>query len=291
MASEKRKGLGKGFEQIFGENVADVLEEIQRTGTSNAVATEKQTVRVDEVRPNPFQPRTVFDPAKLEELAQSIREHGVFTPILVKKSIRGYDLVAGERRLRASKMAGLVEIPAIVVEFTDDQMMEIALLENIQREDLSVIEEANAYHKMMNRFGYTQEQLASRVGKSREYIANTLRLLKLPKDVQAMVSNNELQMGHVRALLSLEPAEISKVAKKIAQEGMSVRSVEAYVRELNNPKEPKKKQPTTLYEYPERLISDRLGTKVSIKNKVISIRFENDDDLNRILELMNMIEE
>lgn len=286
------KALGRGLEAIFGENVSDVLEQIQK-GTNDTVPSVKETVQLKDVRPNPYQPRTVFDESKLNELAESIKEHGVFTPILVKKSIRGYEIVAGERRVRASRIAGLTEIPAIVVDFTDDQMMEIAMLENIQREDLSVIEEAIGYSKMIERFGYTQEQLAKRVGKSREHITNILRLLKLPKEVQQMVINNELSMGHVRALLSLDPSLILSVAKKASKEGLSVRAVEALTKEINNPTEKKEKpsKENTAYSYPQKLISDKLSTKVSISNKSITIHFENDDDLNRILEIMNVLED
>lgn len=284
------KALGRGLEAIFGENLNTALEQIQN-GQNESIPTTKETVPLKDVRPNPYQPRTVFDETKLEELAESIREHGVFTPILVKKSIRGYEIVTGERRVRASKMAGLTEIPAIVVDFTDDQMMEIAMLENIQREDLSVIEEAQGYSKMIDRLGYTQEQLAKRVGKSREHITNTLRLLKLPKEVQQMVIDNKLSMGHVRALLSLESDDIVKVAKKAANEGMSVRAVEALVKDMTHPTEHKPKHVNDAYNYPQKLMSDKLGTKVTISNKNISIHFENDDDLNRILELLNVLED
>lgn len=285
------KALGRGLEAIFGENLNDALEQIQK-GQSDVVSTTKETVLLKDVRPNPYQPRTVFDESKLQELSESIKEHGVFTPILVKKSIRGYEIVAGERRVRASRLAGLNEIPAIVVDFSDDQMMEIAMLENIQREDLSAIEEAQGYAKMIERLGYTQEQLAKRVGKSREYITNTLRLLKLPKEVQQMVIENELSMGHVRALLTLNKEDILKVAKKAVKEGLSVRSVEALVKDIKEPKETKKEDKSkSIYDYPQRLMSDKLGTKVTITNKNISIHFENDDDLNRILELLNMLED
>ncbi len=288
---EKKKALGKGLESIFGTDVNKVIEEIEN-GKNDAMITSKETVKLEDVRPNPYQPRKVFDATKLQELADSIKEHGVFTPILVKKSLRGYEIVAGERRVRASRLAGLEEIPAIVVDFSDDQMMEIAMLENIQREDLSVIEEAQGYQKMIEHFSYTQEQLAQRVGKSREHVTNTLRLLKLPKEVQQMVLDGDLSMGHVRALLSLDNDECIRLARKAAKEGMSVRAVENMVKELSEPKQPKKKPVhTTAYAYPEKLMSDKLGTKVNIANKSINIHFENDDDLNRILEILNMLED
>ena len=191
MAKKSEARLGKGLAAIFGEDVSEVLEDIQQ-GKSDTNVSGRFEVAVEEVRPNPYQPRKSFDDARLQELAQSIRQHGVFTPILVKKSVGGYELIAGERRLRASKLAGLKKIPAILMEFDDQQMMEIALLENIQREDLNAIEEAKAYEKLIKKLGYTQEELASRIGKSREHVTNTLRLLKLPVSLQGYVMNHQL---------------------------------------------------------------------------------------------------
>ena len=194
MENKNNARLGKGLSSIFGQDVSKVLDDIQN-GDMEVESQEQSKIPVDEIRPNPYQPRKVFDEDALKELSSSIKQHGVFTPILVKKSIQGYDLIAGERRLRASKLAGLKDIPAIIVDFDDQEMMEIALLENIQREDLNVIEEAKAYEKLIQRLNYTQEQLAHRVGKSREHITNLLRLLKLPEDVQEYVVNKQLSMG------------------------------------------------------------------------------------------------
>ena len=177
MAKKSEARLGKGLAAIFGEDVSDVLEDIQQ-GKSDTHVSGRFEVAVDDVRPNPYQPRKTFDKARLQELADSIRQHGVFTPILVKRSLGGYELIAGERRLRACRIAGLKKIPAIEMEFDDQQMMEIALLENIQREDLNAIEEAKAYEKLIQKVGYTQEELARRIGKSREHVANMMRLLK-----------------------------------------------------------------------------------------------------------------
>ena len=191
MDNKNNARLGKGLSSIFGQDVSKVLDDIQN-GDMEVERQEQSKIPVDEIRPNPYQPRKVFNDEALKELSSSIKQHGVFTPILVKKSIQGYDLIAGERRLRASKLAGLKDIPAIIVDFDDQEMMEIALLENIQREDLNVIEEAKAYEKLIQRLGYTQEQLAHRVGKSREHITNLLRLLKLPEDVQEYVVNKQL---------------------------------------------------------------------------------------------------
>lgn len=295
MPSKKSDGkkLGRGLEVLFGDNVGDVLEQIQN-GDKNIVNATDSMIALKDIRPNPYQPRTVFDEEKLRELSESIKEHGVFTPILVKKSIHGYDLIAGERRVRASKLANLQEIPAIVVEFSDEQMMEIALLENIQREDLSVIEEAHGYQSLIDKLGYTQEELAKRVGKSRVHITNTLRLLKLPTLVQDMVTNHELSMGHVRALLPLEKDQIFMLANKAAKEGLSVRAVEKLVAALLNKgdEHPDKEEvDKTNYSYPQKLISDHLQTKVVVGNKQIVIKFDSDEDLNRILEVMGLIEE
>ena len=191
--SKKESVLGKGLSEIFGGDVTNMLEDIQN-GKTEVHEDSRFEVAIKEVKPNPYQPRKTFDEEKIQELAESIRTHGVFTPILVKKAVKGYELIAGERRLRASKMAGLKTIPAILMEFDDRQMMEIALLENIQREDLNAIEEALGYEKLIKNLGYTQEELARRIGKSREHVANMLRLLKLPPVVANHVVNQELSM-------------------------------------------------------------------------------------------------
>ena len=243
MAKKSEARLGKGLAAIFGEDVSDVLEDIQQ-GKSDTHVSGRFEVAVDDVRPNPYQPRKTFDKARLQELADSIRQHGVFTPILVKRSLGGYELIAGERRLRACRIAGLKKIPAIEMEFDDQQMMEIALLENIQREDLNAIEEAKAYEKLIQKVGYTQEELARRIGKSREHVANMMRLLKLPARLQQHVTAHELSMGHVRALLSLEDETMmEEVAQKAIREQLSVRAVEKLVKSMVQPKPKKKKKP------------------------------------------------
>ena len=216
---ENSARLGKGLSAIFGEDVNNVLEDIQQ-GKTEVHEDSKFEVAVKDVKPNPYQPRKNFDDDKIQELADSIRLHGVFTPILVKKAVKGYELIAGERRLRASKVAGLKTIPAILMELDHQQMMEIALLENIQREDLNAIEEAQGYEKLIKKLDYTQEELAKRIGKSREHVANMLRLLKLPKAVQQYVIDKQLSMGHVRALLGIKDAtQIEDVAKKAKEMG------------------------------------------------------------------------
>ncbi len=292
MAKKSEARLGKGLAAIFGEDVSDVLEDIQQ-GKSDTHVSGRFEVAVDDVRPNPYQPRKTFDKARLQELADSIRQHGVFTPILVKRSLGGYELIAGERRLRACRIAGLKKIPAIEMEFDDQQMMEIALLENIQREDLNAIEEAKAYEKLIQKVGYTQEELARRIGKSREHVANMMRLLKLPTRLQQHVTAHELSMGHVRALLSLEDETMmEEVAQKAIREQLSVRAVEKLVKSMVQPKPKKKEKPRDIHlEAVEHRLQDRFQTTVKVANGQIVIRYSGDDDLNRILEMIGGLDE
>lgn len=291
MDNKNNARLGKGLSSIFGQDVSKVLDDIQN-GDMEVERQEQSKIPVDEIRPNPYQPRKVFNDEALKELSSSIKQHGVFTPILVKKSIQGYDLIAGERRLRASKLAGLKDIPAIIVDFDDQEMMEIALLENIQREDLNVIEEAKAYEKLIQRLGYTQEQLAHRVGKSREHITNLLRLLKLPEDVQEYVVSKQLSMGHVRALLGLKTeANMRKVAKQAIDQGLSVRKVEQIVKDTNNKKTIEKPKEDIYVKAAKEKLQEFFQTSISISKNAISIHYENKEDLNRVLELLNLVEE
>lgn len=288
---KQQQRLAKGLSAIFGEDVTSVLDEIQQ-GKTEVEGSRKSEIDIDSIRPNPYQPRRTFDEAKLNELAKSIETHGVFTPILVKEAVQGYELIAGERRLRAAKLANLKKIPAVVVEFDDQQMMEIALLENIQREDLNAIEEALGYEKLIARLGYTQEELAKRIGKSREHVANMLRLLKLPKTVQQHVVDGKLSMGHVRALLSLKDEQrMEEVADKAIALHLSVRAVETMVKNINNPKEEVKKEKDIHLQAVEKKLQRRFQTKVRIDQKHIAITYVDQDDLNRILELLNALDE
>lgn len=296
MAEKKQKGLGRGLDSIFGSNVEQFLDDIQ-SSAKEVPGRREVEIAIEEIRPNPYQPRKEFDQTALNELADSIRTHGIFTPLLVRKSVSGYDLITGERRLRAAKIAGLKVVPAISVEFTEEQMMEIAILENVQREDLNAIEEAAAYDSLVKKLGYTQEKLAERVGKSREYCANIMRLLKLPSEVQKLVVDKKLAMGHVRPLLGLkDEMEMLDAAEKIMKEKMSVREVEAYVRDINseevkpNKTKPEKKRNPIIHDL-EHQISVKLGTKVTIQNKKLTIRYTDTEDLNRILEILNCLDE
>ncbi len=288
--------LGKGLTSIFGTDVSQMLDDIQN-GQARTEQQEQTRLPVGEIRPNPYQPRKIFDQAALEDLASSIRIHGVFTPILVRKSIHGYDLIAGERRLRASKMAGMSDIPAIIVDFDEKQMMEISLLENIQRENLNVIEEAKAYEQLIHSFHYTQEQAANQVGKSREHVTNLLRLLKLPEDVQTYVVEKKLSMGHVRALLGLKDQDqMRKIARQAIDQGWSVRKVEQAVRDLNaREKEGQNPVPDPMdnifIRQAHQQIEDFFQAPVKIKPNSIQIHYDGDQDLTRILEKLNLIEQ
>ena len=283
-----KKKLGKGLSEIFGEDIESFIDDID----NNASTSSNKTLKVDEIRPNPYQPRKVFDKSELEELANSIKENGVFQPILVRKSLSGYELVAGERRLRASKLAGLKEIPVIIKDFNDTQMMEISLLENIQRKDLSPIEEANAYNQLIKKLNYTQEELAKRLGKSRTNITNMLRLLALPSEVQDMVNSNKLSYGQARTLLALDDKDqIIELANKTIKEGLSVRQLEQLTKKPEKKDKPSKLIKTDPFiEDVKQTLQSKYSTKVEIKDKKLIIHYSNTNDLNRILELMDAIE-
>lgn len=284
------KKLGKGLGAIFGDDIDSVLDEISRG--ENEIKGEKIGLKIADIRPNPYQPRKVFDEAALQELAASIKERGVFQPILVRKSLKGYELIAGERRLKASKIAGLKEIPAIILDFNDTDMMEVSLLENIQREDLSPIEEAQAYEQIIKKLDYTQEELAKRVGKSRVYITNTLRLLKLPLNVQELISKDKLSYGHARALLGLNDEDkINELANKIIKDELTVRDVEKLVKKVGEKKEEKlKKRENPYLINVKNNMEKKLETHVEITNNKIVIHYSNTDDLNRILEKIDCLD-
>ena len=286
------KKLGRGLGAIFGDDLSNAIEDIQQ-GASSDVSGKKTDILLSEIRSNPYQPRKDFDEETIQELAISIRQHGVFTPVLVREAISGYELVAGERRVRACRLLDLESIPAIVVDFDDDMMLEIGLLENIQRENLNAIEEANAYQQMMEKFDYTQAKLAERVGKTRTHVANITRLLKLPQKVQQMVVDKKLTMSHVRPLITLEDVdEIEYYANEIVEKNLSVREVETLMRK---DKEPPVRRDEDVVDPQlldvERSISSKLATKVKVNPKNIQISYSGVDDLNRILEALGLIEE
>lgn len=279
------KGLGKGLDAFFSAQDAEELT----TETDEIVE-----VLITECRPNPYQPRKVFSEEAIDELKQSILEYGIIQPLIVRKSIKGYQIVVGERRFRAAQAADLKTVPAIVKDLTDEKMMELALLENLQREDLTPIEEAFAYESLIQELDLKQEELAKKLGKSRSHIANMMRLLSLPDDVLVWMNTGELSMGHGRALLGLkDKSTITSVAGKIREDGLNVRQVERLIQELNEKKKPKTKETSKRDIFimeRESVLRDRLGTAVKIhrgkRKGKIEIEFYNDDDLNRIIEVL-----
>lgn len=277
------KALGKGFAALFPETDLIKDEEVV------------QEIAVDEIRPNPYQPRKNFNDDAIEELKTSIMLHGILQPIIVRKSIKGYELVAGERRLRASQLANLEKIPAIVRKLTDDQMMLHALLENLQREDLNVVEEAKAYETLIRNLKITHEELAKRVGKSRSHISNLLRLLELPNYMITSIVMDEISMGHGRALLAVKDEKICKILyHQVIDEGLTVRELEKKIQELqqqqNVSRETSKKKKIEksmfVIDQEERL-SNLFGTKVRInemkKKGKIEIDYYSPEDLERVL--------
>lgn len=294
MADKQRKssGLGKGIEALFADNAVDTSKE------------EVQELAIDAVMPNPYQPRHQFDEGSLADLASSIKESGVFQPVIVRRpnpEINAYELLTGERRLRASRMAGLSAIPGIVREASDEDMMEIAVVENLQREDLTPLEEAEAYNTLMVKLNLTQAEVASRLGKSRPYIANYLRILGLPEDIKNMLQSETLSMGQARTLLGLENKnQMLDLAKKTVKYGLTVRELEREVARLNGSdgkadRKSTKVEKTPFVQESENQLQERFGTKVSIsatgKKKGqgrIEIAYMSDDDLTRILEMLDV---
>jgi len=283
-----KKAMAKGLGSVFGESIDDVLNEIANGSSKEGSI----NLNIDTIRPNPYQPRKEFDQEALEELSNSIKEHGVFQPILVRKATEGYELIAGERRLRASKLAGLKEIPAIIKEFDDQSMMEISILENIQREDLSVVEEAKAYEQLIKKLKYTQDKLATRLGKSRTYVTNILRILKLPQEIIELLSNGKLTYGHARALINIEDENKQiEIAKKVESEGLSVRDIEKLANEakpVEKVKTEKKKDP--YLENVRKSLEGKLLTSVKVTAHNITIDYKNTADLNRILEALDCLD-
>lgn len=276
------KGLGKGFQALFPTAEEQENEQVQE-------------VKVTECRPNPYQPRKHFAEESLGELMESVKQHGILQPIVVRKSIKGYEIVVGERRFRAAKLAGLEVIPAIVRELSEEEMMEIALVENLQREDLSPIEEGVAYQTLIEQLGVTQEQLAKRLGKSRPHIANYIRILSLPEPVKKLIENGEITMGHGRALLGLKQKnKMMPLVEKVRKEQLNVRKLEELVHHLNenvSRETLKKKEKADVFlKERESTLRDRLGTSVKIKESKnkgkIEIEFFSRDDLDRILMLL-----
>lgn len=287
----QNKGLGKGMATFFPDLIPDENEEVKE---------EVIDIDLNDLRPNPYQPRQHFDETALKELAKSIEQTGVFQPIIVRpSSVQGYEIIAGERRFRASKLANKKTIPAIVRRFDEEQMMQIAVLENLQREDLDPLEEAEAYQTLMDRLHLTQKELADKLGKSRPYIANYLRLLTLPDVIKQKVQEKKLSVGQARTLLGLKnKKQMVLVAEKVEAEQLTVRQLEQFVNDLvHRPavekKEPSKKSRKSSYiQESERQLQDKFGTMVSINDKngkgKIEISFMSSEDLTRILDVLNI---
>ena len=288
--NSKRRALGMGLEQLFNSEMLD-FDQVEEKIVEETPKDEIVEIPINELMSNPYQPRKVFDEEALKELSESIKEHGVFQPIIVKKSVKGYNIIAGERRTKASELAGLKTVPAIVRDFSDEEMMQVALLENLQREDLSAIEEAKAYKSIIESLRLTQDELAKRLGKSRSHITNMLGLLRLPLSVQDMVLYGKISMGHARILSKLENKdEIEQLSNRIVNENLSVRDLEKItsLSSFSRITPIKKSEKSKEYKYVEDAIKEKLGTKVSISGNKIKISFATKEDLNRILEILNI---
>ena len=281
----KKKALGKGLEELFSNSsfTIDTLEDtIVKEERNNATE-----IDLSQIRSNPYQPRKVFDEEALNELADSIKVYGVVEPVILKKSVKGYEIVAGERRCKASKIAGLTTVPAIIKDFTDEEMMEIALLENIQREDLNPVDTAISISNILQVKDMTQEEFSKKFGKSRSYITNLLGLLNLPKSVQELVKNGKLSMSHARCLSKIDDEEkVINLANKIIKENLNVRDIEKLLSKKDDKKVIKEKNEK--FRMYEDAFSDTIGNKVRISNKKIEISYNSIQDLNRIMEILNI---
>ena len=308
-AKTKAKGLGKGLEALFGD--AEVAPVEKKPASKKKQAESKKSekaaespaeeggvlyVDLNDIKPNAAQPRKVFDEEKLEELAASISQHGLIQPIVLRKLGKGYEIVAGERRWRAARLAGLKEVPCIVKELTEEENMLLAIVENMQREDLNPIEEAEGLKKMIDTYGLTQEQVSYSVGKSRPYITNSLRLLKLPGRVQQLTAEGKITTGHARALASVKSQQRQiDLAVRAAKEGLSVRQIEQLAKETKQPQEKKKtrKVKSADEKRVEEDLKNALGTKVSLNRKgkggKIEIEFYSAEELERLIELLRSL--
>ena len=308
-AKTKAKGLGKGLEALFGD--AEVAPVEKKPASKKKQAESKKSekaaespaeeggvlyVDLNDIKPNAAQPRKVFDEEKLEELAASISQHGLIQPIVLRKLGKGYEIVAGERRWRAARLAGLKEVPCIVKELTEEENMLPAIVENMQREDLNPIEEAEGLKKMIDTYGLTQEQVSYSVGKSRPYITNSLRLLKLPGRVQQLTAEGKITTGHARALAAVKSQQRQiDLAVRASKEGLSVRQIEQLAKETKQPQEKKKtrKVKSADEKRVEEDLKNALGTKVSLNRKgkggKIEIEFYSADELERLIELLRSL--
>lgn len=306
----KRKGLGKGIDSLIPDtgsakgktstNSKPVVKEVVKEVIKEVKVPADTMMKISDIEPNREQPRKSFDKEALEELADSIRQFGIIQPIVVQKKDDYYEIIAGERRWRAAKLAKIKEVPVVIKEYTKQEVMEIALIENIQRKDLNPIEEALAYKSLIDEYRLKQDELAKRVSKSRAAIANAMRLLKLTDEVQNMLINDEISMGHARALLALDQEDLQlEAAKVVIEKGLSVRDTEKLVKSILNPKQVKLPIPSSddaVYESIATKLREKLGTKVSINHKKggkgkIEIEYYSKEEFERILELFDGISE
>lgn len=297
----KKKGLGKGLDSLIPDNKSMKSVTSEKTVESKEDAAAKsgvQVMKINEVEPNRDQPRKNFDEDALLELSDSIKQFGVLQPLLVRKRKDYYEIIAGERRWRAAKLAGVKEVPVIEKEYTDQEILEIGLIENIQRENLNPIEEAIAYKRLLEEFNLKQDEVAERVSKSRTAVTNSMRLLKLSDKVQQMILDDMISTGHARALLAIDDPELQyTLANKIFDEKLSVRETEKLVKEIKNPKKPKEKKPVAnsfIYQDLEEKMKSVFGTKVSIASKgkgkgKIEIEYYSDDELEHLFDMMMSI--
>lgn len=297
----KKTGLGKGLDSLIPDNKSMKSVTSEKTVESKEDAAAKsgvQVMKINEVEPNRDQPRKNFDEDALLELSDSIKQFGVLQPLLVRKRKDYYEIIAGERRWRAAKLAGVKEVPVIEKEYTDQEILEIGLIENIQRENLNPIEEAIAYKRLLEEFNLKQDEVAERVSKSRTAVTNSMRLLKLSDKVQQMIIDDMISTGHARALLAIDDPELQyTLANKIFDEKLSVRETEKLVKEIKNPKKPKEKKPVAnsfIYQDLEEKMKSVFGTKVSIASKgkgkgKIEIEYYSDDELEHLFDMMMSI--
>lgn len=297
----KKKGLGKGLDSLIPDNKSMKSVTSEKTVESKEDAAAKsgvQVMKINEVEPNRDQPRKNFDEDALLELSDSIKQFGVLQPLLVRKRKDYYEIIAAERRWRAAKLAGVKEVPVIEKEYTDQEILEIGLIENIQRENLNPIEEAIAYKRLLEEFNLKQDEVAERVSKSRTAVTNSMRLLKLSDKVQQMIIDDMISTGHARALLAIDDPELQyTLANKIFDEKLSVRETEKLVKEIKNPKKPKEKKPVAnsfIYQDLEEKMKSVFGTKVSIASKgkgkgKIEIEYYSDDELEHLFDMMMSI--
>ena len=294
METNRRRALGMGLEELFGAEVLD-MDSLEEKIVNTTPKEEIVNIDVNEIRSNPYQPRKTFEEGPLNELAESIKIHGVFQPIIVKKSIKGYELIAGERRVRASKIAGMETVPAIVRDFNDQEMMEIALLENLQREDLNPIEEALAYQSLLQTRGLSHDQLAKKLGKSKSYVTNIVGLLNLPESVKQLVIERKIPLTHARTLSKIKDAEkVEELADKVINEGLTTHLLDEIAQEKTyekrNKMERKEAEELRTYKHIQEVLCDLLSTKVRIRGSKIEINFQDLNDFNRIMEILNINE-